>query len=368
MKVVCKKDDLAEIFSIVNSVIPLRSTIPILQNIKIATNANSLLLIGTDLEIGIKAEIKAEIKEKGSVLIPTQKLGNIIRETTDSEIKLETDGTSIYINTSDGEYKIIGADPADYPTFPESTGKNVINIDTYGLKEMIHKTIFAISAEITRYALTGLLLEIRKKEIRLVGSDGKRLAFIKRQSEQIISQEKKVIIPAKGMNLLEKILKEKQKLELNIEENQIIGNITSEKEKITIFSRLVEGTFPDYENIIPNDCNKKIEIKSEQLYAALRKVTIVTTDKFKATKLSLKENKIRLTSKTQEVGEAKIEINAKYTGEPIEIVFNPDLFIDVLRVLGDTDLTIELKDKTSPAVFKKGKDYTYLVMPMTIDI
>jgi len=368
MKVICKKDDLAEIFSIVNTVIPARSTLPILQNIKLQTGTNSLFLIGTDLEIGIQAEIKAEIKEKGNILIPTQKLGNIIRETTDKEIKLETDANTIHITTNDGEYKIIGADAADYPNFPEFTAKNSISIDTQGLKEMIHKTIFAISTEITRYALTGLLLEIRKKEIRMVGSDGKRLAFIKRQSEQTITQEKKVIIPAKGMNLLEKILKEKQKLEINIEENQIIGNITSGNDKITIFSRLVEGAFPDYENIIPGDCDKKLEVKSDQLYAALRKASIVTTDKFKATKLNFKENKIKLISKTQEIGEAKVEINAKYTGEPIEVVFNPDLFIDVLRVLGDTDLTIELKDKTSPAVFKKGKDYVYLVMPMTIDI
>lgn len=371
MKVICKKNELLEIFGIVNSVIPTRSTIPELQNIKLQTDDDKLLLIGTDLEIGIKSEIKAEIKEKGSLLIPTQRLGTIIRETNDENIRIETQNNIVHLITCDGDYKIVGADPADYPDFPDFDTKKAIDIEAKGLKEMIHKTIFAVSNEITRYALTGLLVEIKKKEIRIVGSDGKRLAFIKKNSEQAVTQEKKVIVPAKGMNLLERILKDNQKLKMIIDETQIKVSITPIKDKYPetiIFSRLVEGTFPDYENIIPTDCDKKLEIKNEELYAALRRVTVVTTEKFKATKLSFKDNKIILISKTQDVGEAKVELEAKYTGQPVEIVFNPDFFIDILRVLGEGNLTIEMKDKTSPAVFKQGKDYLYLVMPMTIDI
>jgi len=338
MKIICKKSELLEVFGIVNSVIPTRSTIPELQNIKLQTQDEKLLLIGTDLEVGIKAEIKAEIKEKGSSLIPTQRLGTIIRETSDENIRIETTNSIVHLITCDGDYKIVGADPADYPDFPEFDAKKAIDIDAKGLKEMIHKTIFAVSNEITRYALTGLLVEIKKKEIRIVGSDGKRLAFIKRHSEQSISQDKKVIVPAKGMNLLERILKDDHRLKMIIDDTQVKFSILPAKEKYpetVIFSRLVEGSFPDYENIIPTDCDKKLDIKNEELYAALRRVTVVTTDKFKATKLSFKDNKIILMSRTQDVGEAKVELDTKYTGEPVEIVFNPDFFIDILRVLGE---------------------------------
>jgi DNA polymerase-3 subunit beta len=370
MKITCKKNDLLEVFGIINSVIPSRSTIPMLQNIKLQAQDDKLMLIGTDLEVGIKSEIKAEIKENGVLLIPTQRLGTIIRETIDENIRIETQNNIVHLITCDGDFKIVGADPADYPDFPEFDSKKAIEIEAKGLKEMIHKTIFAVSNEITRYSFNGLLIEFKGKEIRMVGSDGHRMAFMKRHSDRPISHDKKVIVPAKGMNLLERILKDDQKLTMIIDDTQVKFSLLPAKEKYqetTIFSRLVEGTFPDYENIIPTDCDKKLEVKNEELYGALRLVTVVTTDKFKATKFSLKDNKITLTSRTQDVGEAKVEVDAKYIGQPVEIVFNPDFLIDVLRVLGEGILTIELKDKTSPAVFKQGKDYLYLVMPMTID-
>lgn len=371
MKIICNRNDLLEVFGVINSVVPTKSTIPVLQNIKLQTDGNSLSVIGTDLEVGIKSEITAEVKEKGSLLIPNIRLGTILRETTDDNIKIESQNHVTCIITRDAEYKIIGADPVDYPDFPDFDNTKAIEIDNKGLKEMIYKTIFAISGEVSRYALTGLLLEIKKKEIRIVGSDGKRLAYAKRQSEQSITQDKRVIIPAKGMSLLERVIKDDHELRLVLEENQIKINLTPTKEKQTktlIFSRLVEGTFPDYETIIPTGCDKVMEVKAEELHTAFRRANVVTTDKFKATKLIFKDNKLTLLSRTQDVGEARVEITVKYQGQPFESVFNPDFFIDVLRVLGEGDITIEFKDKLSPAVFKKGRDYIYLVMPMTIDI
>lgn len=371
MKIICKKNDLLEAFSIINLVIPTRSTIPVLQNIQLTADNKTLFLIGTDLEVGIKSEVKADVKEKGSLLISSHRLGAILRETAEENIKIEAKDHVAYINTRDGTYKIVGADPVDYPDFPEFDTQKAVQIDTKGLKEMIRKTIFATSAEITRYALTGLLVEIKKKEIIMVGSDGKRLACIKRRSEQAVPQDNKVIVPAKGMTLLERVIKDDQKLSLAIEETQIKFHISPAKEKhpqTLIFSRLVEGTFPDYESIVPKECNKRLEIKSQDLYAALRRVTVVTTDKFKATKFIFKGNKLTLISRTQDVGEAKVELDVKYQGDPFEIVFNPEFFIDALRVWGEGNLIIEFKDKTSPALFKLGKDYLYLVMPLTIDI
>lgn len=342
---------------------------PILQNIKLFTQQNKVFLLGTDLEVGIQYEIPAEIKEPGGVLLPAYRFGIILRETVDPKITIETDGNSADIKTRDSHFHIMGADPVDYPDFPQFDTQKAINLEPKGLKEMIRKTIFATASESTRYALTGLLLEIKKKELRLVGSDGKRLAYIKRKAESKISQEIKVIIPRKGMALLEKITEgkdAKQQLQLIVEETQVKFGLPP---NIFAFSRLIEGSFPDYEKVIPVDCDKKVELKSDEFYSALRRVALVTTDKFRATKLSFKDNKLILFSRTQDVGEARVEMTVKNKQPPFEIVFNPEFFMDALRVTNGTEnIVMELKDKTSPAVLRMGRDYVYLVMPLSIDV
>lgn len=377
MKIVCSRKEFLEAFQVVSSVIPLRSAVPILQNIKITTEDKKVYLIGTDLEVGIKYEvIAAEIKEAGSSVLPTQRLGAILRETSEEKIKMESDTNRALISTKDAHFKIMGAEAEDYPDFPSFDLKRAIEIDPKGLKEMVSRTAFAASHEIIRYALTGLLVEIKKKELRMVGSDGKRLAYIKRKSETPVSQDIKVIVPTKGMMMLEKIIRDdKTPVKLILEETQLKISLAvpekPDKEKspeILLFTRLVEGSYPDYETVVPADCDKKIEMKTGSLLSALRRVSVVTTDKFKATKLSFKDNKLTFLSRTQEVGEARIEMDIKYEAKPFEIVFNPDFFIDVLRVIDEASFILELKDKTSPAVFKVGRDYIYLVMPLTVDV
>jgi DNA polymerase-3 subunit beta len=341
---------------------------PILQNIKFLTQQNKLLLLGTDLEVGIQYQMDTEVKEQGSILLPAHRLGTILRETADPKITIDTDGNAAEIKTKDSHFRIMGADPVDYPDFPRFDTAHATILEVAGLKEMIRKTIFATAMETTRYALTGLLLEIKKKEIRLVGSDGKRLAYIKKKTEQNVNQDIKVIVPAKGMTLLERITegKEKQTLQLVVEETQVKFIIAP---NIFAFSRLIEGSFPDYEKVIPADCDKKVELKTADFYSALRRVALVTTEKFRATKLMFKDNKLTLFSRTQDVGEAQIEMTLAAKQPVFEIVFNPDFFMDILRIIGETEnIILELKDKTSPAVVRIGRDYVYLIMPLSIDI
>lgn len=377
MRIIYNKGDFLEAFQVVSSVIPVRSTVPILQNIKITTEDKKVWLIGTDLEVGIKQEVlHTEIKEGGSLVLPTVRLGSILRESSEQKIKLESDVNIAHISTKDAHFKIMGADPVDYPDFPSFKTEQYIEIDPGVLKEMVRKTAFATSIEITRYALTGLFMEIKKKELRMVGSDGKRLAYIKKKHETPITKEIKMIVPAKGMQVLEKVIKdEKTRVRLFPEENQLKVSLSSASKKkdevfpeTLLFTRLVEGTYPDYETVIPADCDKKIEMDTAALLSAVRRVSIATTDKFRATKLSFKDNKLTLLSRTQDVGEAKIEMDIKYTAQPFDIVFNPDFFVDILRVISGPSFTLELKDKTSPAVFRMGRDYVCLIMPLTVDV
>jgi DNA polymerase III subunit beta len=368
MKLTCKKELLQRAFQIVNYSIPAKSTMPLLQHIKLTANKDTLWVMGTDLETGIQYQLEATVKEPGGILLPAIRFGNILREITIDDITIETDGNVANIKTRDSHFRLVGQDPAEYPDFPKFDFSKAVTLEASGIKEMIRKTIFATSLESSRYALTGLLLELKKKEIRLVGSDGKRLAYCKKKTDQAQAQENRVIVPPKGMTLIEKITEgpDVKNIQLVIEETQIKFGV---QPNIFAFSRLIEGSFPDYEKIIPADCDKKIELKTGEFHSALRRVSLVTTDKFRATKLTFKNNKLSMFSRTQDVGEAEVEMPIKYTQDPFEIVFNPEFFIDALRTLNeDEDMVIELKNKTSPAVLKMGRDYVYLVMPLSVDI
>jgi len=370
MKVICDRDVLLKAFSVASSVAPTKSAMPILQNIKLTADDKTLYLSSTDFEVGIQYPINAEVKEKGSVILPGQRLGGILRESTDEQVMIEYSGAVANINTKSGKYKIMCADVGEYPEFPEFNEKKAISINSAGLREMVRKTTFATSKEITRYALTGLLVEIKKKEIRMIASDGKRLAYVRNHSSQNVSNDIKVIISPKSMDLLERVLEnDDQELKIDIDETQCKIMIPRKDQKgIMLFSRLIEGTFPDYENVIPENSDKKLELPAAELLTAMRQVALMTTDKFRATQITLENNKMILLTRTQDVGEATIELPIKYSGASFKITFNPDFFIDVLRIMGNEDIILGLKDKTSPAVIRQGKDYTYLVMPLTIEM
>lgn len=387
MNISFSRDKMLHAFQMVNTVIPTRSAMPILQNIKITTDDKHIFLTATDMEVGVQTSLKAEVKEKGDILIPAFRLGAILRETLEDKMEIKSANGVASISTKGSQYKIMAPEAGDYPDFPAFNQKKAIEISSKGLRDMVHKAIFAVSLESSRYALTGLLLELKKKEIRLVASDGKRLAFVKKHSEQNIPEDIKVIVPPKIMSLLERILsgqlvdadkpaekeasrkQEEITLKLDIDENQLKISIPQKDMPDTVlFGRLIEGAFPDYESIIPTDNDKKIEFASGALASAFRRAALVTTDKLRATRMEFKENKLTLVSRTQDVGEATVTMDTKYTQAPFAITFNPDYFIDVLRMLGDSDVVLEFKTKTSPAVIKHGRDYLYLVMPMTIEI
>lgn len=370
MKVVCNKNQLLTAFQFVSPIVPTKSSMPVLQNIKLTADEKNLFISATDLEVGIQYPILADIKEKGALIVPSNRFGGILRETQDEQITIEGTGGTANIKTKASKYKIMCMDVAEYPDFPAFNEKKAITISASGLKEMVCKTTFAVSQEITRYALTGLLMEIKKKELRMVASDGKRLAYIKRRSEQEVASDIKIIVSPKSLNLLERIIEdEEQTLKIETDETQFKAMIPQKDQKgIVLFSRLIEGTFPDYESVIPLDGDKKIEIPAGELLSAMKQVSLVTTDKFKATQIAMEKDKMTLLTRTQDVGEAIVELPVKYSGEAFKITFNPEFFIDMLRIVGGDNIILWLKDKASPAVIKQGKDYTYIIMPLTIEM
>ncbi len=372
MKVKCSRGQLAEAFTIASSVVPLRTTIPAITSVKLTATkekaGGTLELACTDMEFGLKLTLPAtEVKEEGTLVLPAARMSGLLREAADQDIGIDSDGNIAHIRLPDASFKIVGLDPADFPTIPTFDDRAALKVDAGDLGTMIRKTQFAVSTEVVRYALTGQLLEVKGKDIRMVASDGKRLAYIKSRSSGKNEGQKdvRVIVPTKTMNLLDKVLTDEDAfVSLNVEETQV----RLKTRKAVIFSRLIEGHFPDYEAVVPANLDKKLVIPRDLLHAAVRKVSLMTTDKTRAVKFSISKGKMTLFTRTQDVGEARVELPLDYKGEEIEMVFNPDYVADYLKVVGEETVELHLKDKGSAGVFRTGKDYVYVLMPLTVSM
>ncbi len=375
MKVTCGREALNQAFQIASSVVPVRSTIPILQNVKVTAQGQggkgTLEVVGNDLEIGVRYAVGGEgavpvsVAEEGVLVLPASRVSGLLRESQDEQVTLESDGSLATLRLKDGRYKIVGTEPADFPDLPAFDPRHAVKVETSDFSAMIRRTLFATSEESTRYALTGVLLDLREQDLRLVASDGKRMAFVRKKTSGA-GKPVKVIVPPKALQLLDRVLGETDAVvQLQVEENQIKLQTT----RAMIFSRLIEGNFPEYEEVIPKGADRKIAVPSAAFHSAMRRAALMTSDKGRAVKLAFGKNRLRLETRAAEIGESEIDLAIDYAGEPLDMVFNPDYFLDFLRVVEDDTLVFELKDRNTAAVLRAaGGDYTYLVMPLKIDL
>jgi DNA polymerase-3 subunit beta len=371
MKIRCARAKLHEAFSIASMVVPQRTTIPALTSVRLSASRSksggTLDLACTDLEFGLKYTIPAsEVKEEGTLVLPASRMSGILREAKDDEIKIESDGNIAQIRLPGASFKVVGIDPADFPTIPSFDEKSAVRVPAEDLSEMIRKTQFAVSTEVVRYALTGQLFEVKGKELRMVASDGKRLAYIRSKTSGKDGQKDvRVIVPTKTLNLLDRAMTEDdEEVALNVAETQVRMRTS----RAMVFSRLIEGHFPDYEAVVPSGLDKKVSASREELHAAVRKAALMTTDKTRAVRFSFSKGKLVLFTRAQDVGEAKVEMPVEYKGGELDVIFNPDYVADYLKVMTEPKVELQLKDKSAAAVFRAGKDYVYVLMPMAVNL
>jgi len=365
MKVKCETKVLADSLAIVGSVVPARSPKPVLSNVKLVAQDGALELMATDLEVGVRRTIPGvEVDEPGEVLLPAAQASNIVREATARNVSLTTEDTTCTIAYTGATYAIPCDEPADFPEMPTFNEKNAITVTAGDFKTMIERTKFAVAREQARFAFNGILFSLKGEVLRLVATDGHRLALAKGKAKNKAGLEAAPIIPTKAMDLLDKLMDDpKEKVQIEVGENQIIAQTAAG----TVCSRLVEGHFPDYEEVIPKDCDKTMTIPGPRLHSAIRRAALITTEESRSVKFSIKKDSLLLTTRTLEGRRASVEADdAKYDGEPIDIAFNPDYFTDMLKVQGDREVALALKDGTSAVVAKTGGDYVYVVMPVQI--
>jgi len=363
MKLEGKKETLLKGITTVQNAISLRSTLPILSNILLETTKDGLTITGTDLDIGIVTKIPIGITTTGSITVPAKKLLDIIKELPEAPITISVrKNNMVQIVCANTQFKIMGIPKDDFPKLPEFKDKESITLDQGLLKTMLNMTSFAISRDETRYILNGVYTLIKKNSIKMVATDGRRLAMIEKEIELPKNIEKKVIIPTKTVQELNRDLKEEGETSIAFGNNQIMFKLRD----TIIISRLIEGEFPNYEQVIPKEIKEKVVVDREKFLLAARRASLLTSQESQGIKIDIEKNKMIISKHSPDIGEAREELDIAYKGSPFSIGFNPHYIIDVLKNLNEQSIGFELQNPEKPGVIRTKDNYIYVVLPMQL--
>jgi DNA polymerase-3 subunit beta len=347
-------------------VAPSRTPKPILRCVQITAEDKEVRICATDLEVGINYSIsEVQVEKAGEVIVPADRLAAVVRESVDEVLVLEASDGKCEIRGADSHFTIYGQEPGQYPVVPGFEGDAEIEIGLSNLQAGIEQCLFATAKESSRYAINGVLWEIKGKKLIMVATDGRRLARcqVNLNSAPKGDVPENLIVPGKAMGLLDKIGgNEKDVVAVKLLDNQILLSCAN----VVISSNLVEGNFPKYEDIIPTDYTKKLTLSTEAALSAARRASLLANEESKGIQLALETGKIVFSGRAPETGDAQVDMAIDYKGEPINIGFNPQFFIDALRVIKAADFELELGDPDRPGLLKSGKDFLYVLMPINL--
>jgi len=363
MKFRVGKAALFEGLHIVQNVVGVRTTLPILSNVLINAEESGLALTTTDLDVSVRCRVEAEVERTGSTTLPVRRLSSIVRELPDASVELDADDKDVAsVKCGSSFFKIIGLSEEEFPPLPEAAGEQNYALDQGVFREMLRKTSYASSDDETRYVLNGVLLSFKASKLTMVATDGRRLALVENEVEFPKESEAEMILPTKAVNELAHTLGDEGDLRIRAGQNQIVF----EYNDVVLASKLVEGTYPNYRQVIPSQCEERVTIDRDSLLTALRRVSLLTTDKSNATKLTFGDNRVVLSANTPDVGEARESVPIKYTGKEISVAFNPEYMMDPLKNLTSDEIYVELTDELSPGVIKCEIPFLYVLMPMRV--
>ena len=371
MKIICEKDKLLKAINAVVRGVPTRTTMPILEGIYIQTNTNELKLTTYDLELGIEYIIKAEIIEEGNIVVNATMFSEIIRRLPDSDIKITVNENNLLVIECEGSlYKLSTMNPEEFPELPTIEIEKSIETDQNSLRNMIKKTIFAVSNEENRPIFTGCLFETTNNKLNIVAVDGFRMGWVSKNLENKTEQFK-AVIPGKTLNEVNKILTDSfENIRIGIAKNQGIF----EMENCKIVTRLLDGEFFKYESAIPGNWETRIRANKNILQSCLERVSLISSssiekEKKYPVKITIDIGKITL-SCTNQTGDAKEEIYLETEGKNLEIGVNPKYFLDALKVIDDEEVYIEFGSEISPYIIKPieklENEYVYMILPIRI--
>lgn len=366
MKFQIQRLDLLRTLQAVIGVVERRQTMPMLSNFLIAADGNSLSVTGTDLELELVAHSPATVQTPGSSAVPARKLYDICRGLPDdADILCELSEQKLRLQSRKSRFTLMTLPAAEFPLLEDIGETFKVNINKQTLIRLFHKTQFAMAHQDVRYYLNGLLFTIQPDRLRAVATDGHRLALCDALQESGIDHERQVIIPRKAVAELQRLLdSDDEQITIEVATNHIRLYMDS----IRFTSKLIDGRFPDYERVIPQDASKHLVGERQSVRQALARAAILSNEKFRGVRLQLNAEQLRLQAQNPEHEEAEEEIDASYEGSPIEIGFNVNYLLDALSVLDGENFTLSLNSPDSSGLINDSGDPNcqYVVMPMRL--
>jgi DNA polymerase-3 subunit beta len=371
MKLKVSKEAILEGFQKVQSIVSLRTTLPILSNVLLKAEKDTLSLSTTDLEVSVRTSVPAKVEQEGATTVPTRRAFNIFRELPSGEIQIEVDDQhTTTIRCGSSRFKVIGISDEEFPPLPKFQGGRSYAVDQGVFREMLRSTGYAASTDETRYVLNGVLLSFKNDKLTSVATDGRRLALVEQEVEFPKEGEGDLVLPTKTVDELIKTLGDEGPLKIQATENQVAFEFAPQEGgeaavgAMLIVSKLIEGTYPNFKQVIPSQCDERVPVEREALLTAVKRVSLMTSDKGNSIKLSVSKNRVEISAITPEVGEAQESIPVKYNGKELSVAFNPDFLMDPLRTIASDEVFLELTDELSPGVVKCDAPFLYVLMPM----
>jgi len=372
MQFTIEKDVFLKGLAKVQGIVEKRNTIPILANVLIEATDSGIQLTATDLEVGMQASYPAKIKSPGKVTVSAKKLFEIIKELPEGEVSfIAKENCWIEIRCGKALFNIVGLSAEEFPYFPQPGQKQFVNIPGQVISDLLDKTIFSMSSDESKYNLNGIFFQALNLDgrqiLRLVATDGHRLALVQRDLDVsgISELNKGVIFPKKGIFELKKIAEEGDG---DIELGFLDNNAMIKKNQTVVIMRLVDGEFPDYNRVIPQESDHQATVACQPLFHALRRMAILSSEKSRGVKLLLRQGNLDISSSNPELGDAREDLDIDYAGQEISIGFNARYLLDILQAQKQEQVILQIRDNMSPGLITPGddKDYLAVIMPMRL--
>lgn len=370
MKIKINRESFAQVFQVANAVAPARSPKSILQNVKLVVT-DEVLLMATDTEIGVRLDVPdVEVETPGQAVIPVVRLAMILRESSDEQLEIDVEDRRIVITGKSSRFELEGQNPDEFPDVAGLEAEDYCEVQASVLRKLIRRTLFATDAESSRYALGGVLIEMDGETITAVGTDGRRLAKMEGPMRRVgnpTAEEITTIVPARSMQLLERILPDgdDEVVQLVARSNDLLVRYRQG----VFFTRLVEGRFPKWRDVLPKRAEtNRIDIPVGPMYSALRQAAIVTSDESRGIDFTFKDGSLVLSNKTAEVGQSRIEMPVPFEDGELTITLDHRYVADFLKVLQpENTFTLDVENGEQAAYCVTDDNYGYVIMPLSQD-
>jgi DNA polymerase III subunit beta len=361
---------LAQVLNVVGS----KATMPILSNVLIEAEKDQVSLTTTNLDLGIRCKIMAEVKEPGSVTLPVKRLANIVRELPNIDVSIDASPNhQVKLSSGGSNFRIMGIGKEEFPPLPEFGDEKAYTLEQGELTTMLRSVAYAQSTDETRYILNGVYLNFRDGKFSLVATDGRRLALIAKEMEVPAESAGAIILPAKTVSELSHLLDKGEKVKINFNDRRCAFQIATNKDtnglvdSIYLYSKVVEGNYPNYQQVIPKETHQRIKLERELFLQCVHRAALVCSEKANSVRLKLTSNLLEITAQSPDFGEAHESMAINYSGPDLQVAFNPAFLIDPLKALTKDEVFFEVKDEVSPGVFKTLESFVCVIMPVRLN-